>query len=471
MKKATAFLLAIKSMPKYVDFSKLAIVLIAGFVFFINFNTKPWNCGRVIHDDMVSYYCYLPAIVIHHDWHFAFAKDNPEFYADKYWPVKTPDGKETVKMTMGLSILYLPFFLIGHLFALAGNFPANGYSLPYLIAIQFSALFYLIIALIVLRRLLAKWFSINVVGMVLLATYFGTNMPHYSTLEATMSHTYSFFLFALFFELTVKFWNSPKTKYWIFLGLLLGLVSLVRPSNAIILLFFMLWGIDSNAAFGKRITFFLKKWKLILLTAVFFLIVWLPQLIYWHTSTGHWFYYSYSKEGFFFSNPHIIDGLFSYRKGWLTYSPVMFFPLAGIILMIIKRKLSWFWAITPFFVINLYIIFSWWCWWYGGGLGARPLIESYAILTLPFCVVITEMNKKGWSKILGNALITILLAYGLFTNFQYRYGSIHWDAMNKEAYWDSFMRLKPSTRFYSLLQTPDYESALQGKKEIHTDNR
>lgn len=448
------------------DYSKIAILIIAVLVIFINFNTKPWKKNKVIHDDIISYYCYLPAAIIHHDLSFQFTKANPDFYEDKYWPSRTSEGKEVVKMTMGLAIMYLPFFFIGHTIALLGNFPPDGYSSPYQIMLQLSALFNLLLALFILRKVLLKWFESKIVGLVLITTFLGTNLMHYSTQEATMSHVYNFSLFALFFYLTVKFWELPKAKHWVFLGLLTGLITLVRPSNGVILLFFIFWEIDSFKKLNERFFFFLGHWKFVLLSAILAFTIWIPQLLYWKLATGNWLYYSYNNEGFFFLNPHITDGLFNYRKGWLIYTPLMAVPLVGLFFMTIKKRWNWFWPLIIFISANIYIIFSWWCWWYGGGLGARTLIESYALLTLPFAYFLTWINKKTLRRILGYFSITIITLYGLFVNFQYHYMTIHWDSMNKSAFWDSFLRLKPSGRLDYYLQTPDYESAIIGKKEV-----
>jgi len=456
---------------KEIDFSKISILLIAILVIFINLNSKPWKHGRVVHDDIISYYCYLPAAIIHHDLTFEFTKANRDFYANKYWPLKTPEGKEVVKMTMGLSFLYLPFFLIGHITALVNGAAPDGYSSPYLIFLQISAIAYLLLGLIILRNVLIRWFKPRVVGLVLIATFIGTNMLHYSTLEATMSHVYNFSLFALFFLLTVKFWESQKVKYWLFLGLLTGLISLVRPTNGIVVLFFAFWGVDSTSVLKGRFVFLLKNWRFITLAAILAFAVWIPQLLYWKLATGHWLYYSYNNEGFFFLNPHILDGIFSYRKGWLLYSPIMILPLIGVVLLAVKKRFDWFWPLVIFISINIYIIFSWWSWWYGGGLGSRPLIESYAFLTLPFAYFINWIDEKLWSKIAGYSLLTVLALYGLMVNFQYRFMAIHWDSMSKAAYWDSFLRLKPSGRLNFLLQTPDYESAIEGKKENITKQK
>ena len=48
-------------------------------------------------------------------------------------------------------------------------------------------------------------------------------------------------------------------------------------------------------------------------------------------------------------------------------------------------------GISVFLVLNVYIIFSWWSWWYGGSFGARPMIDSYGILAIPLAAMIEQM--------------------------------------------------------------------------------
>ena len=66
-------------------------------------------------------------------------------------------------------------------------------------------------------------------------------------------------------------------------------------------------------------------------------LVWVPQMIYWKEMTGRWLYFSYgSDERFFFGDPAIIKGLFSYRKGLFIYTPLLLFAFAGVISLWLK---------------------------------------------------------------------------------------------------------------------------------------
>jgi len=184
--------------------------------------------------------------------------------------------------------------------------------------------------------------------------------------------------------------------------------------------------------------------------------------------TGSFLYFSYGEERFFFDNPQIFRGLFGYRKGWLLYAPIMFFALIGVFFLRNKLK-AFFLPIILFVTLNIYVILSWWAWWYGGSFGLRAFIDSYALLIFPLAAIISffyqKSNKKIRLAVFASAVLFI--SHGMFQTKQYHYGAIHWDSMSKAAYWDSFGNLKQSEKFNSLLIHPDYEKAKKGEKELN----
>jgi hypothetical protein len=191
----------------------------------------------------------------------------------------------------------------------------------------------------------------------------------------------------------------------------------------------------------------------------------LPQLFYWKSVTGEWLYYSYGNERFFFNDPKILLVLFSFKKGWLIYTPTMLFAIIGIG-MLWKINKKYFYPVLLFFIINLYIVSSWWCWWYGGGLGMRSLVESYAILAIPLAAFLTWLAKQKLRIRIPLCIIVFAIsAQSAFHTIQYYYGAVHWAWMTKEAYFDSFWRVKPSKEFKSLLFQLDLEAARKGERE------
>lgn len=444
---------------------KVTIILIFLATFWLQLFVKGWNRNRVIEWDTMEYYSYLPATFIYNDLSLEFTKENPEFFSSRFWPHTASNGKLVLKMSSGMAIVYSPFFAIAHLLAKPLGYEPDGFTTPYRMAISFGALVYLAIGLILLSRFLQKGFKPLAVSITLLLVALATNLWYYSTVEPGMSHVYNFTLFVIFITLTDKWLQKPNVKLSIALGLLSGLISLIRPTNALIGILILLWGVSNLSTLKIRVQYLLKNWTNIVVIALFAIAVWIPQMVYWKMQTGQLFYYSYSDQGFFFLSPHIIDGLFSFRKGWFVYTPLMIFAIAGIFLLPRYLKNAAL-AVPAFTILNVYVIFSWWSWWYGGSYGARPLIDSYALMAIPLAAFIEHSLKwRNALKVPIFVLFTLLTVHGIFQTLQYYYGAIHWDSMTREAYFDSFGRLKASSNFKYLITEPDYESALKGDDE------
>ncbi len=442
------------SLSKYSVYFSIAVVCIMILI------AKQWNKkDKVIAWDVVSYYAYLPATFIFHD----IKLENSEtFEHGIFWPESLPDGSKVIKTSMGLSILYSPFFLISHGIAKIFGFEAYGYSSVYKIGLLVSSVFYFIIGLFVLRRILKEYFSEPIVALTIITVALGTNLLNYATYDACMSHLYNFTLINIFLWYTIQWYKSFHLKGLIILGALAGLIALVRPSNIIVLVFFFLYGVYSKEALLQRVKLIFRKLHWFIFMGIAFTIIWIPQFLYWRALTGHFMVNSYPDEQFFWGTPHFIEGLFSYRKGWLIYTPVMAFALVGIIFLFRKMK-EFSLAILVFITLAAYVIVSWWCWWYGGSFGMRSFVDYYGILAIPLALlfsVLYEFKKKTKTIVFFIVLLAIL--QNNFFLEKYRKGSLHYDSMSRAAFWNSFWHLRPQDGYWELLEVPDYSKALEG---------
>ncbi len=197
--------------------------------------------------------------------------------------------------------------------------------------------------------------------------------------------------------------------------------------------------------------------------AVFFILVWIPQFLYWKEVSGKFLYFSYGEVGssFYFKNPQIFNVLFSYKKGLYLYTPIILFSTIGIIFLFKQRRINSF-ATLLFFLLNLYILSSWWSWWFGGGYSNRAYIDSYGIMAFPFAALIEYFSQRKRIKIVVIAIVILLIFMNLFQMRQYRNLAIHYYWMNKEAYWENFLRLKPTCKYWHILNSPDIEMARKG---------
>jgi len=427
---------------------------------------KQWKTDTyVISSDVIWYYEYLPAIFIYHDYTLEFIdkyKGTHKFTMDLK---ELPNHKKVIKTSMGMSLLYAPFFFVGHGYALLSNYDAGGYSQPYRIAIMLASFFYLMLGLFYLSKLLLKYFDQYVSSWVILLIVFGTNLYYYATYCTGFTHQYAFALIAMFLWYTIKWHESKKYKYSIILGILIGLISLVRPTNILVLIFFVLWDIKSIHDIKKQLFIFFKEYKKLMIIILCSVIIWVPQFLYWKAISGSFLCYSYVGERFFFDNPHVLKGLFSYRKGWLLYSPVMIFSVIGLVFLTKKTKEMSF-AIYLFLLLFVYMIFSWWCWWYGGSFGLRAMIDIYAVWAIPMAAFFTWVYVQ--KKVIKSFFILIsalLLLVGMHHTNKYLHGSIHYDSMTKESWMDSYFSVYPSESFYSKLRAPEAQRVHDGFEE------
>jgi len=448
--------------------SSFAAILAVFIVLHAILQDKRWkNPDCVIEWDVISYYDYLPAAFIYHDMDLSFKDSYNGPNRILFWPQTAPTGKYVIKTTMGLSFLYLPFFALGHAMALITGVDAGGFSEPYRFALMMSSIFFLALGLYYLRKLLLTFYSDIVTAVVIAGFVFGTNLFWYSTYQATMPHVYSFCLIAMFLWYTVRWYQKPSVANSVISGFLLGLISLIRPTNAIIILVFLFFDTYNFKTIKERVGYLWDHSRNILLMAAVALLVWVPQMVYWKAMTDHFLFFSYTdNERFFFNNPQILNGLLSFRKGLLIYTPILVLAFAGI-WYLWRSKSPFALSFSVFLPINIYIIFSWWCWWYGGSFGSRPFIDCYALMAVSVASVLQGCFKtKRYSvRTVLATFYVLIVSLGIYYHKQYYYGSIHWDSMTKEAFIDSFGRLRPSPEFHSLLHQPDYEKAKAGIEE------
>lgn len=437
-------------------FSAVMLFLIIASTFWYQLFSKRWLKKEVIVWDVSIYYAYLPATFIYKDYSYCFTN---HLTKQNIWT--TPDCKVVpLKMSMGMAMLYLPFFTVAHVLAPHLGYVPDGYSQIYHLAINICAITYLVLGLIFLRKWLKRYFSDVTVAISLLLITIGTNLWHYAGEEPGMSHVYNFTLFILWIYTLEKWLEKPLWKYTVFLGVLTGIISLIRPTNVLIVIFFVLWQVNSWDLLRLRIVFLLQQWHKILVMVLLTFMVWLPQIIYWHYTVGKWMYYSYGQEKFFFTKPKILEGLFSYRKGWLVYNPVMWLGIIGMYFLFVHKKLkSLGIGIVVFMSVFIYVTFSWWNWWYGGSYGGRTMIDTYFFCVIPIACLIEKaiQSKKRFLQYSGVVIGAFLLFHSIFQTFQYNSSAIHHDSMNKKLYWKQFFRYKPIPGRDSLLTPPNAE--------------
>lgn len=425
---------------------KITVLFILASFIYVIFNIGHWKEKRTLFWDKSGYYAYLPATFIYDDiGRLGFLDSlNPKYrftgdYND-YGIYEQPTGKRLNKYHVGVAVFQLPFFMMGHAYTLLeGTYPADGYSPYYMLLICLSTAFWSAMGFWVLGKFLRQYFNELPTIITLLLLAFGTNLYFYSSFDTGMSHPYSFFLFACVLQLTDEWYRKGKRSSVVLLGLVFGLLFLIRPVNIICLLIPLLWQTDQEKI-GTRVQFFWKQKTGLILSIVAGLAVSLLQLSYWKFVSGHWLKYSYEGEGFHFLSPHIMDGLFSYRKGWFVYTPLALIAFIGFF-FIPKKYYKVVPALLSTLLVAIYIVFSWSQWYYGGSYGCRAMIEFLSLLSFPLAALIAFVIGQRWLvKVAASVVLVLVMSLSFWQTYQFHLGVIPWDYVTKEYYWSVFFK-------------------------------
>ncbi|MBL7691933.1 MAG: hypothetical protein JNM41_10095 [Flavipsychrobacter sp.] len=447
------------------------VIVAVSFLYYPRFTKS--TTESVISWDVSGYYWYLPSILIYHDLKKQSFKDE---ILQKYKPtnldfqqgVLLPNGNYVMKYSAGMSIMYLPFFLTANCIAKPLGYPNDGFSKPYQVSIQIGGVLISILGLWTLRRLLMFYFADRVIAICLFLIACGTNYLNYAAIDSGMSHTWLFTLYSLLLYFTIRYYRESRLIFAVLIGLLVGLLTITRPTEIISCLIPVLWPLNrlSKSSIRQHLSFLFENRFGIFISLFAAVAVMSIQLIYWKYVTGEWLFYSYGSQGFYWTNPYLVKYSLNYRCGWLVYSPMMSLAVIAILPFILWGRNRV--AIISFLLLFYYLVSAWDIWWYGG----RAMIQSYPIFAFPLATMVHSITKHRIVKLTFNSLVFVLLYYNTWVLIQYHTGGLYDDnTMSKEFYWHAIGRWRVSEQSFSLLDCPDfYQKRTGGEKVLLQEN-
>ena len=423
------------------------------------FSAHEW-IGGVIRYDASGYYLYLPATFIYKDLdHLDFypvidstyhLSDNLKWYGIFDQP---QTGRRSIMYPLGVAIGEAPFFAAAHGYSLlSGEYKADGYSLAYQFAIGIGNFLWVLAGLCFLGKLLMKFWSENVVVVTLLIIAVGTNLHAYTISNYGMSHPFVFLLFSMLLYYTVQ-WNQLKKPGYLYaIALLIGLIAISRPTDILVAIIPFFGGVTDRSTWQLHIRTLAKNGAHVVAALIVFAAILFLQAAYWKWTTGHYLYYSYHEAGFDFLHPHLAEGLFSYQKGWFLYTPLALIAFAGLIPLNKKMKAQGT-LILIYFLLVIYITFSWTQWWYGWSFGCRPLIESLAVLALPLAAAMEWLGRRQkWLRFSSAVAIAFFIYLNIFQTHQTMSNVLPGAGVTKAYYWRVFNKMEATDEDRRLLQ-------------------
>lgn len=418
---------------------------------------------KVINEDAVGYYLILPALFIYNDPNFEFIDSSirqQEKFNGYFPPVvnQLENNKNVCKYYSGVALLQSPFFIIGN--SILQQFESySGFELPYHYLILLSVIFYVSWSIILLFKSLKllniPWYWSMAMVIVVI---FGTNLQLYTTYDLAYSHSYSFFCFIALIYCSLIYRKNPQLKTIFFIGLLIGLIVVIRPANLLITivpLFIIPFSFVKNQ---------LKRHLLPLILSLS--IAPLIQMSLWHWQTGHWIVYPYKAETLNLFNPQLAELLWSYNCGWFTYTPVMpIIVVFSCIALLIQRKFKALLAFVLILFPSIYIIASWYYVHYGCTLGCRPITEFYGPIILLFAYSIRPFLIKKWFYLSFISIGISSLIYNQILHYQFSNFILNSCEMNKDKFKMIFLKTHP----YYAYSTYDFWKFDQFKPQLTFD--
>ena len=402
--------------------------IILEILFLVRFSVVGYGVGS----DGEGYYMYLPSVILDHDLNFTNqALKAPWLYSPNQFLTKGRIDESLSEQkriaaegyvnwwSIGTSIFLLPFFLIAHgIVLLLSNFGvsirSDGYSSVHQFITLTGSIIYGVAGLYISEKIgLMFRFPKNAIRMAMLFVLFGTFLLQYASVEASMSHSISFFASSLFLYIFLFKVHGKKYLYqYLAWGLLGGLMVCVRQQNIIL---FIIPAILVFIRFLSGI-FTKKELRCYSLSIVTFVLGISPLLV---TNA--------LMHGGPFANPQnqlVFGGEFEFKReliGLLFLNPIVSIGIIGFAMINIDRKspvnTSMFIAVIVMIVFNSFITVK------GASFGLRRYDSIIPMVMLGIAYILEKLKRKRRYVYSALIFLTILnLMYFFVYNLlpQYR---------------------------------------------------
>lgn len=233
----------------------------------------------------------------------------------------------------GAPLLWVPFFAAAHLTIGAWNLfgaelPANGFFNPYQRAVGLGTLLYGFVGLVLIYRLVGRYFSRGLAAATTLALTGGSFILWYLVVDNSMSHGASMFAVTLFLYVWHGGRDESSVRRGVLLGATAGLMAMVRWQNVLFLVFPLLDELaalrrDGPARAQQAATGYAAFGCAFVLTS-------LPQLVFWKVVSGFWLAPPASSHAVSWGDPQIADVLFSSDRGLFAWTPLLALAVLGL---------------------------------------------------------------------------------------------------------------------------------------------
>jgi hypothetical protein len=277
------------------------------------------------------------------------------------------------------------------------------------------------------------------------ALLLGTPLGFYFYAYALMSHVSSMAVVGLFFLSWLKtrpdMTNRPRNNIeWLWLGILIGAMSLIRPQNLLFALVLLLEVVPNRERLKSESSSWFIGWGIAGIASA---VVFSPQMIIWQTLYGNPLALPKIEEMHWLA-PRFGELLFSDYHGWVSWSPVLILVPLGLWKIWQRDRLL---ALGIFAIVaaQVYLNAVNEIWWAGGSFGNRRLINCSIPLFFCFAAALS-----GPSKLLTRPIAIVASGWTLLLMARERSGDLsldHYTEWSSEFFIETLTYARPDLFF------------------------
>jgi hypothetical protein len=342
--------------------------------------------------DGFGYYMYLPSIVIDGDLDFANEiAAHPGQLDHTFYQVVPATGLPANPFPVGCAVIWAPVFLLAHLFWSVLHYLGlpvrlDGYGWGYELPVYVASFSFGLLGVWYLHRLLRELWGGQVASWATGYVVLASATAAYLWFEPDMSHIVSMTVIAMLTYYLHRAYreNIRRWTYWAWLGLLMGLVILLRPPNGLVGVA-VLW-------VGAHIFLADRSWRAllqrdflqslaacVLVTAICLV----PQLLVWKILFGSYLAMptgtTYSR--IHWTTPHLWSFLFSTNHGLFSWTPMILIAVVGLLLGL-RYGPPALKFMLPVLVLSVYFNSAMPNWWSDSSFGQRRMVDFTVLFAL-----------------------------------------------------------------------------------------
>lgn len=347
--------------------------------------------------DGFEYYVLARSPLFDHDLELGNDYEGLETYGQR-----SAGGRPVSRTPLGLAILWTPVIVLTHALTLVARafgstLPADGFSMPYQAAVTYASFLFAVCAVFLTEAVVRRRHSPPIGLLVAFGLWAATPLAYYAVRLPSRSHAASALVMGAFLALFLERRDSTRPKDWWALGVLGGLMSIVRIQDGALLV------VPLADQLASRRPGWARRVGALLAGPVVAAVL---QAVVWRTMWGPDFVAEVSERNWFRGNLHLVEVLVSPLHGLFTWTPLWLLSAVGWLILGRREIRLGLLALLGFAAVTL-VNAGIDDWWGGPAFGQRRFLGLTLLFGLGLGAFLEYLERR---PLLGAGVVFLGLA-------------------------------------------------------------